>query len=557
MTDPAIGPMSMETFDACVIGSGPVGLASALTLAEQGLSVALVESGFESDDAPTQALSDACIETPLSHAPMNHAVRRALGGTSAWWGGRCVPLDEVDYLMRAHVPRSGWPLSMQEANEHLDAACQFLGAGPARFSVRSCPGMSSAHQMLSEKMVDSAALRSTDLERWSGAPNAWQAHRQAVLKSGRIRVLKGHTCVGWIQAVGGNVSEALLKTSPSAAVTSLKARFHVLAAGGVESTRLVLHSAQSPHGLRPDNTTDVGRHYMGHPSGKLVTIRFHGDPDQTLYGFEQDAGAYVRRRLTLSRQTQLEHGLLNIAFWTDNPPLADASHGSGILSAAYLALTAPVLGPRLAPAAIRARVAGEQSVKRLPHLMNCIKSPLATLAFSTSFAWKRYGAKPRLPGFFTKSSSNTYALHFHAEHAPNPDSRITLTDDLDAMGVPRARIKLNWRDEDIDAILKAHEVLGQALESKGIGTLKHLYPPDQRKAAIIEQAIDGFHQIGTLRMAHNSQEGVTNAHGKLFGSTNFYIAGSALFPTSGQANPTLVAVSLAMRQAHHIASQSR
>ena len=60
----------------------------------------MLAGGVDGYDAGFQSLADAEIVDPRRHAPMGMAVRRALGGTSLLWGGRCVAFDDVDFSDR-------------------------------------------------------------------------------------------------------------------------------------------------------------------------------------------------------------------------------------------------------------------------------------------------------------------------------------------------------------------------------------------------------------------------------------------------------------------------
>jgi choline dehydrogenase-like flavoprotein len=66
---------------------------------------------------------------------------------------------------------------------------------------------------------------------------------------------------------------------------------------------------------------------------------------------------------------------------------------------------------------------------------------------------------------------------------------------------------------------------------------------------------DVAHHMGTTRMADSEQKGVVDADCRVFGVPNLYVAGSSVFPTGGQANPTLTIVALALRLADHLKSK--
>jgi choline dehydrogenase-like flavoprotein len=53
-------------------------------------------------------------------------------------------------------------------------------------------------------------------------------------------------------------------------------------------------------------------------------------------------------------------------------------------------------------------------------------------------------------------------------------------------------------------------------------------------------------------MGADPRTGVVDQNGELWGVHGLFVAGAAIFPTSGFANPTLTAVALAFRLAEHL-----
>ncbi|MGO9684473.1 MAG: GMC oxidoreductase [Beijerinckiaceae bacterium] len=53
-------------------------------------------------------------------------------------------------------------------------------------------------------------------------------------------------------------------------------------------------------------------------------------------------------------------------------------------------------------------------------------------------------------------------------------------------------------------------------------------------------------------MGADAHTGVVDTNGEVWGTHGLFVAGTAIFPTSGFANPTLTAVALAFRLAEHL-----
>ena len=58
-------------------------------------------------------------------------------------------------------------------------------------------------------------------------------------------------------------------------------------------------------------------------------------------------------------------------------------------------------------------------------------------------------------------------------------------------------------------------------------------------------------------MGSSSKTGVVDADCRAFYAANLFVAGSSVFPTSGQANPTFSAICLAVRLARKISTEIR
>ena len=79
----------------------------------------------------------------------------------------------------------------------------------------------------------------------------------------------------------------------------------------------------------------------------------------------------------------------------------------------------------------------------------------------------------------------------------------------------------------------------------------------QDPVAFVEQAEDGLHHAGGVRMAREMRDGVVDTDLKVFGAKRLYCCGSSVFPRSGFANPTMTAMALAVRLGEHLIATGR
>ena len=126
---------------------------------------------------------------------------------------------------------------------------------------------------------------------------------------------------------------------------------------------------------------------------------------------------------------------MNSSLWPVAPPIADPSHKSGPLSAVYLGLAWGPIGRMLIPEAIRERHVPATPGPLGPHLVNVLRDLPFTVPYMIGFIKKRFIDKKRVPGFYLRNPNMIYGLYYHSEQWPNPESRITLSDTSDRIGI--------------------------------------------------------------------------------------------------------------------------
>ncbi len=141
------------------------------------------------------------------------------------------------------------------------------------------------------------------------------------------------------------------------------------------------------------------------------------------------------------------------------------------------------------------------------------------------------------------------------EPVPNPDSRITLGEERDALG--QRIVHMDWRLSEADkrTFQRSEELLGIELGRSGVGRLRNSLELEGSEWP--DGLLPGWHHMGTTRMHSDPRQGVVDAKCKVHGMANLYVAGSSVFPTYGYVNPTLTIVALAIRLADHVKESLR
>ncbi len=500
--------------DVCIVGAGAAGITLAREFIGQPFKVCLVESGGLDFDDETQSLYEGKLVGLPDH-PLDIARLRYFGGTSNHWGGSCRPFDDQDFGVRPWIPYSGWPITRAELDPFYARAQRVIEIGDVTWDVASYVDEIPAFYRL-----PFMGRRLT--------PAIW--HKSPPTRFGRLyrdELIRAPNVSTYLHA---NVTD--IETNDPASLTTrlrvacldgnqfwVKAKLYILASGAIENSRTLLLSNKVQVAGLGNGYDLVGRFYMNHPQldAGLILLPTPGDLTATPASALGKTTAHMifTEKCVEDEQISRFRGNLYAADLTGN-----WGRGKGYLSVA--------------------RILRRLRNAELPHdFLTDVGNIIQDFDGLVADLANKYRAMPGI------------MINTEFEQVPNPDSRVFLGPERDALGLNR--VNLDWQLTSFDkySLRRSMEIIGEELGRAGVGRLRI-------DDWVLSDDIASFpgtgawHHAGGTRMSANPKTGVVDKNCRVHGVHNLFIASSSVFATSGIANPTLTIVALAIRLADHV-----
>ncbi len=496
---------SVVQCDICIVGAGAAGIYLSTRLAAKNLNVVLLEAGGQNcTDATTVFGAGAAYDAdPYPGATLGRYF--GLGGTTSNWGGTLVPHTKYD-LRNPVKGFDAWShivqvvsekgqtvlhiLGWHKGDDFFDSARMHLGD---RGKVLQSAGLQVAcslilpfrkknfHYLLKKKRSDSGRIRVF----YNAVVNKFETNKSA----STARLQK-------IGAMSDNKNQLFVKAS----------RF-ILAAGAIESARLLLELDQSSPQALLKKGAQTGRFLADHLSIAIADVAMD-DNKMVIRNFAPHfKGGWMRNfRFTETvPPTDSPRSFCHFVFENANPGFALAKE-----------------------------VFGAVQQRRLPVIS--IKETIAGIGGVTKIGYNRY-----VRSSLFIPADTTIKLQLDIEQDPLKKNGVKLGDKLDRFG--RRIATIHWRisDEDQTNILKtADRVLKKWTTDNQ--SLPRFLPLN--RAGNATKPHDAYHPVGTLRLGQD-REAVVDKNLKVWGLNNLWAVSTGVLPSAGSANPTFTMLCLA------------
>jgi len=499
-----------------IIGSGAIGLYTATELVKRGRRVIVIESG---DNSLGGFASDSYASIGVKHVGIGTARSRTLGGTTNLWGGQLVEFQPVDFVGREWIPGSAWPVQYNEIAPFYSETYQNLGID------RAMQDDSAVLKAIGTKKPEFSEGIELFLTRWLKVPNFASFYAKAISDEPNLVVLTDHTAVGFTGSDGRIAAVKVVQNG--GLIQTIAGNDFLVAAGTVESVRLLLHSANDPTWVCPwRRNQNLGAYFQDHIGCRVAVV--HPENSKSFFntfGTAVLSGHKFAPKLRLMNEVLETERLLNY----QGCFIFESSVSENLV---YL--------KQFVKAAIYSRkITGVPEFFR--NLMACGK-------YLVPLMWK-YVVDHRV--FVPKAA--TISLGVQGEQMPCRESCITIDDNLlDRNGLPR--VVLDWKisGRELAAIREFTIRVDRALRGAGLARLQILDDLAELNPRFISNFSDQYHQSGGALMGTSEKEGVVDRNLKVFGTDNLYVGGSSTFRSVSNANTTFMALTFATRLVQHL-----
>lgn len=501
--DSGAAPTGVQT-DVCIIGAGAAGSYLAAELGRCGVDTVVLEAGGSGAVSGEIAGFDPIFgRDPYPGALVGRFF--GLGGSTSRWGGALVPHTSHD-LRIGGDHEAAWETIVKRVNAHARTVLSRLGFdGDPDFEGYPSLLQPAACGALGRAGIDVHANLMLPVRRKNLA-GLW---RDAAARQ-RARLLLNATAKTWTLERGqdGRYRVAGLEAvSRSGARVAVSARRYVIAAGAIESARILLEiDRASGQGLF-NTGTKPGQFLADHISLPIAEVVQEDRGKARDLFAPRFLGGWMRsfRFLLRCASSDVPRGFGHFIFEQD---------------AAGFKVAKQVLG------ALQARRSPDLSIGELVRGAN----GLAALAYDRFI-------KSRLH----VPAGTAVRLQLDVEQRPSAQNCVTLSEQMDAFGRPRVKIDWSISEDDIEAI----SAMG--------GRLLSLWPVDGRGlprllakpvAEGTSKPYDAYHPAGTCRMG-DRDDAVVDLDLQVRGLRNVWVVSTGVLPAAGTANPTFSMLCLA------------
>jgi len=514
--------------DVCIMGAGVAGITLANEFAQKGLTVCILDAGGEAFDENIQRQAKADkISVPYPDA--SHSRLRMLGGTSNHWANNTSPLSPIDFEKRDGLPNSGWPISFSDLSDYYEKAAVYCGTGSDGYDLETwhkrfkiSPTISPLNTGNLKLNIAKAAVPPTRFYKEHGK-NLDLSKETTLITFAQVTDLE-------FNEFTGKINRAKI-TSPGGRIHKVEAAEFIMAFGGLENARMLIHFNNNNKNKLGNSLDNVGRYFMDHPTLRAAHVYTKEPSLFTMFKGEMtpDYKRFVLNFFELGEGVLKEKELTNLRLPLDKANRQQLSHG---VSSFHL---------------LKEKMSGKNiSGDLASHLTNLVMDFDVVADTISRKAWNK-------PVFDSVDDFAGFQVPLMMEQTAHRDNQVYLSNKKDRYGIPKLSIKWQVHQDDKDRLWRGLDVFSSELGALGLGRVRSL--KDRESRLFDDQIGFGHHHMGTTRMSETSEKGVVDQEQRVFGVKNLSVAGCSVFATGGHVPPTLTIVATSIRLAEIVSKR--
>jgi choline dehydrogenase-like flavoprotein len=509
--------------DICIIGAGVAGIVVARELLSSNKSLIMIEAGHEIYNESMQNLYRSN-HKPEVFPDTSVSRLRMLGGSSNHWENSTERLDPIDFEKRSWVSDSGWPFSYTTLEPFYEAAERYCGVGDYDDAYSLDYWLKKAP--FDDSFPDSQVMKTAIIKSSLIPVRFFQHYGPDLLQSDDLQIISGANITEIdYNHENENVNSISFKTIKSIKHT-VKAKLFIMCLGGIENARMLLTFNQVYDNKIGNLYDNVGRYFMEHPTIRGAHFYpLNGRLPSIYEGIYKDK-ILLKARLKLKEDSQYKYETNNLRMILLSRTGEALSHG---VSSAHI----------LSNDFTNADISDDFGT----HLVNVLNDidVLANIFTKKAFDYELNEDVFKFSG---------YQLISMIEQTPDRKNRITLSDKVDVLGLKKVNIDWTISDDDKDLAWRSLDLISKDPSINRKGRFRVL---KEREGRLWNSQLGfGQHHIGTTRISSSYKTGVVDSKCRVYGTKNFYIGGSSVFPTGGHVPPTLTIVAMSIKLADDI-----